>query len=192
MPRQSLALQTHYSQELATSERLTRLVRDHLPFVWRALRRLGLEEAQADDAAQSVLLLLARRLDEVETGKERAFLFGAALRVAHGTRRRAARRRSRLEDRDLEGLEDPRPSPEALLERRRARALLDELLAELPLELRSVLVLHEIEELSVNEIAEVVGIPVGTAASRLRRARVDFERRARRLEARLRFSGELQ
>ena len=125
MPRQSLALQTHYPEELATSERLARLVRAHLPFVWRTLRRLGLEEAQADDAAQSVLLLLARRLDEVEVGKERAFLFGAALRVAQGSRRRAARRRQRLENRDPEGLQDSRPSPDALLERRRARALLE-------------------------------------------------------------------
>jgi RNA polymerase sigma-70 factor (ECF subfamily) len=74
---------------------------------------------------------------------------------------------------------------EDLLDRRRARALLDSILDALPLDLRAVLVLHEIDELSTSEIAEVVGVPVGTAASRLRRAREVFAERLRRLEARL-------
>jgi RNA polymerase sigma-70 factor (ECF subfamily) len=56
----------------------------------------------------------------------------------------------------------------------RAWALLDELLAELPEELARVLALAEIEQVEVPEIAALEKIPVGTAASRLRRARALF------------------
>ena len=78
---------------------------------------------------------------------------------------------------------------EQLLERRQARALLDRLLDEMLEELRVVFVLFELEELSIKEIAELCEIPVGTVASRLRRARDDFEQRVARAEARRRFSG---
>jgi RNA polymerase sigma-70 factor (ECF subfamily) len=56
----------------------------------------------------------------------------------------------------------------------RARKLLDELLAAMPPPLRRVLVLAELEQCSVPEIAEYEGIPLGTAASRLRLARERF------------------
>ena len=78
------------------------------------------------------------------------------------------------------------PQPESqheLLERQRARALVDDLLDQLSDDLRRVLVLAEIEQLSAPQIAELEGIPLGTVASRLRRARSRFyalleERRA--------------
>ncbi|HEY0468747.1 MAG TPA: sigma factor-like helix-turn-helix DNA-binding protein, partial [Polyangiaceae bacterium] len=60
---------------------------------------------------------------------------------------------------------------------------------EMPEDLRLVFVLFELEELSTRQIAELCEIPVGTAASRLRRAREDFEQRVARAEARRRFSG---
>jgi len=66
------------------------------------------------------------------------------------------------------------PWPDQLAELARAQALLDELLAELPEELARCLFLAEIEQCSVPEVAELEGIPVGTAASRLRRARQEF------------------
>jgi RNA polymerase sigma-70 factor (ECF subfamily) len=190
MPRPELALQTPFVDDPAKSERLAGLVRLHFTFVWRSLRRLGLEQAEADDAAQSVLLLLARRLQEVEPGKERAFLFASALRIARARRRQGSRRRERFEQTEPDELAHPEPSPEGLLERRRARQLLDGIVAELPLELGAVLILHEIEELSVGEIAQTLALPEGTVASRLRRARHKFEQQVRRLEAKLHFTGE--
>ena len=63
------------------------------------------------------------------------------------------------------------------------------LAAALALVLIVVFVLFELEELSTPQIAELCEIPVGTAASRLRRAREDFEERVARVEARRRFSG---
>ena len=53
----------------------------HYDFVWRSVRRLGVTPAEADDAAQSVFIVAARKLNVIESGKERAFLFGTAMRV---------------------------------------------------------------------------------------------------------------
>jgi RNA polymerase sigma-70 factor, ECF subfamily len=176
MARQSLALQHGIP---ADSARIAELVRDHLTFVWRSLRRLGLSVAEADDATQQVMLTAARRLEEVLPGRERPFLFASALRIASSTRRKLDRRR----ETDIgETLPDPGPDPEALVEQRRARALLDSVLETLPLDLRAVFVLYEIEELTVPEIGRVLELKIGTVASRLRRAREEFAAAVRRIE----------
>jgi RNA polymerase sigma-70 factor (ECF subfamily) len=69
---------------------------------------------------------------------------------------------------------EQRPLPDALLEQARAVSRLDRLLARLPLPLKRVLVLAEMEQASAAEIAALEQIPLGTAASRLRRARAAF------------------
>ena len=63
--------------------------------------------------------------------------------------------------------------------------MLDEVLQAMPIELRTVFVMSELEELTMAEIAEVESIPEGTVASRLRRARAEFSDQAKRLKARL-------
>jgi RNA polymerase sigma-70 factor, ECF subfamily len=151
----------------------TALVRAEIDFVWRQLRRLGLSRADADDATQQVFLVASRRRDELVPGKERSFLYGTALRVAANVRRSVQRRREVAPEERPEPPLDA-PLPDEVLERRRARALLDELLEQLPAELSRVLVLAEVEQLTVAAIAELEGIPAGTAASRLRRARSVF------------------
>jgi RNA polymerase sigma-70 factor (ECF subfamily) len=158
---------------------LERLVREQLDFIWRLLRRLGLSEADAEDAAQQVLLIASTKLDEIQPGKERTFLYGIALRVASNARRGERRRlRADLANGALEAARsEPGGSvrwPDELAELGRAQELLDQLLGELPEELARVLVLAEIEQHTTPEIAELEGIPVGTAASRLRRARSAF------------------
>ena len=93
---------------------------------------------------------------------------------------------------DVEGIEraDGTPSAEALLDQRQARELLDVALAELPLELRAVFVLAELEEMTLPAIAALIGVPVGTATSRLRRARIHFAAIAARLREELMDSEE--
>jgi RNA polymerase sigma-70 factor (ECF subfamily) len=76
------------------------------------------------------------------------------------------------------------------VDKRQARALLDEILEELPLPLRAVFVLYELEEMSVSEMANLLLLPRGTVASRLRRARAEFERVVKRLKARGQIEGE--
>jgi RNA polymerase sigma-70 factor (ECF subfamily) len=159
--------------QVSESSRLRAILDQHFAFVWRSLRRLGLPAHVADDAAQQVFVVLSRRLADVAPGSERAFLFRTAVRVASSERRTIARRHEVLCDQPVETGESA-DRPDDLLDQRRARELLDQVLASLPLELRAVLVLFEFEELSLNEIAETLGIPRGTAASRLRRAREAF------------------
>ena len=166
-------------QQVSEPQRVEVFVRNHYAFVWRVLRRYGLAPADADDAAQKVFLVATQRLDDIASGSERAFLFRTARHVASKTHRTLERRR----DASGYGPADPSsalPAPDDLLDQRRARDLLDRILLELPEDFRAVLVLFELEGLSALEIAEALGIPVGTVASRLRRARVEVEKRAAR------------
>lgn len=157
---------------------LSELVSRNFPLVWRAARRLGLNESDADDAAQQVCLVLARRLPEIEPGKERSFMFGAVLKVVSRMRRSQSRRHEVSGD-ELEGMPSTCPGPDAALDRHRTLQLLDRVLNGLEDEQRTVFVLHEIEHLTMQEIADVLEIPSGTVASRLRRAREQFNRRLR-------------
>jgi RNA polymerase sigma-70 factor (ECF subfamily) len=157
----------------SAASRLRAMMEAHFDFIWRSLRRLGLAPHLADDATQRVFVVASQRLPEIEPGSERAFLFQTAVRVAHVERRTIARRREVLSDRVVE-TEESAPRPDELLDQRRARELLEHVLESLHMELRAVLVLFELEGLSVSEIAVTMGIPRGTAASRLRRAREEF------------------
>jgi RNA polymerase sigma-70 factor (ECF subfamily) len=146
------------------------LVREHFDFIWRLLRRLGLSAEDADDAAQQVFMISLPKLASIAPGKERSFLYGVALRVQANARRKRARRREDPLDAQALVL-DGGSQPEAALELARARAKLDELLDALPEELARVFILCVIEELSMADVAVLEGIPAGTVASRLRRAR---------------------
>ena len=172
-----------------TDSRLVLLIQEQFGFVWRLLRRFGVPESDANDAAQQVFIAVSQRLDDVRSGSERAFLFSTALHVGSRARRDRSRKREDFGV-DLDAQPASAPSPEELIDRRRARELLDALLEEMPLELRVVFVLYEIEQLTSSEIAEVVGVPLGTVASRLRRAREDFGARVARVEARRNFGGK--
>jgi RNA polymerase sigma-70 factor, ECF subfamily len=168
--------------------RLAGLAGEHFQFIWRSLRRLGVPPAAVDDAAQQVFEVAARRLEDIERGRERAFLFKTALFVATDARRLAARSRARNGG-DIDALHDTAPTPEdsALLGEK--RLFLDRVLSAMTLELRSVFVLYELEELPTADIADLLGVPRGTVASRLRRAREAFHLEVKRLRARLEFKG---
>ena len=166
----------------ASDARARELVVQHFDFVWRLLRRLGIPEADVDDAAQHVFIITTRRLHDIPLGSERTFLYGTALRSA-STLRRNSRRRSRLIDNGPADCEASTRGPHEELEHRRALAVLDLVLHELEDELREVFVLCDIEELSAPQAAGILRIPVGTVASRLRRARQMFTEQLTRLKA---------
>ena len=167
------------SDEGAGRARLDRMFRAHHELVWRTLRRLGLRPEQAADATQQAFLIAAERLADIRAGSERAFLFGTALRLARTSYRSG--RRIQLED-DMDQRADSGSRPEEIIDRRRAVELADRVLAQMEPSLLTVFVLFELEGLSTPEIAEIVGVPLGTAASRLRRAREAFRTTAARLE----------
>jgi len=164
-------------------QRLTAMLQQHFRLVWRTVRRLGVPEAGCDDAAQHVFIVAADRLEQIQPGKERAFLLGTACRVAANVRRARARHAEVHDDERMAREENPAPDPEQLLQMKQMRVLLDELLARLTDDLRTVFVLFELERLSSVEIAELLDIPVGTVASRLRRARAAFEAQVEELKS---------
>jgi RNA polymerase sigma-70 factor (ECF subfamily) len=175
--------------------RLRAFIEQHYGFLWRSLRRLGVPAADVEDAAQQVLIVLHRRLDQLPAGAELAFAFGTAERVASEARRARERRREVVPgaagqaddagDGGLDRLPDPAATPEQALLARRDRQLLDQVLDALPMELRTVLCLSDLEEMTMAEIAPLLGIPPGTVASRLRRARARFQDEVQALQARL-------
>jgi RNA polymerase sigma-70 factor (ECF subfamily) len=165
----------------ASNSRLRGLVDMHLDFVARVLRNSGTPHAEIDDEVQRTFIVAARRLDDIRPGAEKSFLFRIAFNLAAHARRTAARRREVAADQAPEQVERF-ATPEALTDQKRMRELLDGVLDEMDETLRATFVLHEFEEMSTAEIAEVLGIPRGTVASRLRRARCEFRERVAALE----------
>ena len=165
------------------------VIERHYDFVWRTLQYVGMSAANAEDGAQQVMCVLARRIQDIEPGAETAFLFQSALRVA-AEQRRSTRRRPATTEVDYEALAGETPGADELLDERRARAMLSKVLDAIPEDLRLVFVLFEIEELPTPEIAAMLDIPVGTVASRLRRAREAFHAIVRRVKAASRGQGE--
>jgi len=174
-----VAIGTSAHDETARRARLEGMFRAHHELVWRTLRRLGLAPEAAADAAQQAFLIATERLSDIRPGSERAFLFGTALRLARSAFRTG--RHMQLED-DMDARAHAGPRAEELVDRNRAIALADRVLAQMEPSLLTVFVLYELEGLSTPEIAEIIGKPLGTAASRLRRAREAFRSAAVRLE----------
>jgi RNA polymerase sigma-70 factor (ECF subfamily) len=156
----------------------------HVDFVWRNLRRLGVYEADVEDRTQEVFVVAHRRFDQFEDRGHgpRAWLFQIVLRVASDARRH---RRRHPEDPDggdaLGRAAVEAPQAEALL-RSEALSQLDAALDTIDVARRAVLVLHEIEEMTAPEIAELLGIPLNTVYSRLRVARAELEQALGRSE----------
>ncbi|UQA57048.1 RNA polymerase sigma factor [Polyangium aurulentum] len=161
----------------------------HFETVYYALRRLGVPEADLEDCTQEVFVVAAGKLHAILSGRERAFLLGTAVNVASHARRRVRRLREVSEEEGAgthDAWIDPGMRPDEVVEMRRRRALFDEVIAKMPEDLRTVFVMFEIEELTTIEIGSVLDLPMGTVASRLRRARDEFTRVASRIVARAR------
>jgi RNA polymerase sigma-70 factor, ECF subfamily len=163
----------------ASQARLDQMFRDFHERIWRTLRRLGMSPEASADATQQAYLIAAERLDDIRAGSERAFLFGTAIRLARGAHRSG--KRVDL-DEDMDRRESTGSRVEELVDRRRAVSLADRVLSEMDANLLEVFVLFELEGMTTPEIAELTAVPLGTAASRLRRAREAFRAAATRIE----------
>lgn len=159
--------------------RASEFARSYVDFAWRMARRLGLSPADAEDVAQRAILVASQRVDAIQEGRERAFVFRTVSNLASKVRR-TRQRRPESQEASLDSLAADEHTPETLLEQRRAREILDAILAALGPDLRAAFVLFEIEGLTQVEIAAALGVPLGTVASRLRRAREAFTRVAQR------------
>ena len=150
---------------------------EHVAFVWRNLRRLGVAPCDVEDRVQEVFVVAHRRMGSYEERGHgpRAWLFQIVLRVASEWRRH---RRRHPEDADggiAQELERTEPDQADVIAQREALVRLDRALDTIDVEKRAVLVLHEIEEMTAPEIADSLSVPVNTVYSRLRVARQQLE-----------------
>ncbi|MBX7097239.1 MAG: sigma-70 family RNA polymerase sigma factor [Myxococcaceae bacterium] len=144
---------------------------EHAEFLWRTVRRLGVPEADVEDATQEVFVVIHRRLAEFEGRSSlRTWLFEIARRVAADWRQRAHVRRETTIEEAPERTTSGDVATE-LIARKQARAQLDLALAELDQEKREVFVLFELEQLPMQAVADAVGCPLQTAYARLYAAR---------------------
>jgi RNA polymerase sigma-70 factor (ECF subfamily) len=151
----------------------------HFSMVWRSLRRLGVPAGAIDDAAQDVFLVLHRRwLDFQHQSSLKTWIYGILLRVASDHKRRARRERARWSPEPSE-LESTAEQPDRLYQQREASRLLHEALSQLDDKERQIVVFVDLEEGSVVDAAEALGINLNTAYSRLRRGRQSFEKALR-------------
>ncbi|HUS65848.1 MAG TPA: sigma-70 family RNA polymerase sigma factor [Kofleriaceae bacterium] len=168
--------------EAAQTATFREIYSENAAFVWRVLRRLGVPAADAEDVTQEVFVVVHRKL-EAFAGRSslRTWLYGIAYRSASEYRRRGhVRSEVPTESPDAGGEEASQPES---LDRKRAREQLDGILRALDDDKRAVFVFYEIEEVPMNEVAEIVGCPLQTAYSRLRAAREHVEAAARRIAA---------
>jgi len=136
-----------------------------IPRLRRYARALVGERSSADDLVQDTLERAWAKLHLYRRGTDlRAWLF-TVMHNVHVNRVRATRVNDPLED-EMPELAQRGTQPDALLVRD-----LDRAIARLPADQRAVLLLVTLEELSYEEVARTLGIPIGTVMSRLSRAR---------------------
>jgi len=159
---------------------------EHADFVCVALQRFGVRGADLEDLLQEVFIVVHRRLSTFDgSSRMRTWLYGICIRVAAGHRNRAHHRREKLADGDaLEQAPATTASPEEAAAAAQQRARLLAILDAMDLEQRGLFVMFELDEVPCDEIAEMLGVPVGTVYSRLHAARKAFQAAVGRFEAR--------
>jgi RNA polymerase sigma-70 factor (ECF subfamily) len=146
------------------------LYNEHFGFVWRSLRRMGVDPSWVEDAAQDTFVVVHRRLRDLKADASRtAFLYGIALRVARDYRRRA--RRKGADVLNEEGTMSRAEGPFDQTARAEAARMLERFLATLDDDKRTAFALCELEGMSAPEVSEALGVPLNTVYSRVRVAR---------------------
>ncbi|WP_437552182.1 sigma-70 family RNA polymerase sigma factor [Sorangium sp. So ce327] len=162
---------------------LVALHAEHGNFVWATLQRFGIQHPDLEDAFQDVFVVVQQRLPSFDWACPiTTWLFAISRRVASSHRRRAHTRRERLGE-VVDDVPDSARGPEEITSSREARQQLEGILEAMDLDRRAVFVMFEIEEMPCDEIARLVGVPVGTVYSRLHAARKEFATLLKKSEA---------
>lgn len=168
------------------------IYRDYFDFVWSSVRHLGIGPDAIDDVVQESFIVIHSKLHTLQQPESlRSWIYGVVRRTVSGHRRtRKSRDASGLHlvDSDLAYGTTP-TTPLDVAEQNADLETLSSLLAEIDELKREVFILAEIEEMTVPEIAEALEIPVNTAYSRLRAARLAFEAGLARRAARPKEKG---
>jgi RNA polymerase sigma-70 factor (ECF subfamily) len=162
------------------------LIRPHERSVYIMALSLLHNEADAEDVTQEAFLKAFRNLANFRgDSKFSTWLISITLNEARSRlrSRKTAKIESLDEPPEEQGhftpalLRDWREIPSAALERKEVRYLLQQAISELPLIYREIFVLRDVEELSVNESAEALGITVASVKVRLHRARIMLQKK---------------
>lgn len=150
-------------------------------YLCRTLRRLGVRSEDLEDEVHEIFLVLNRKWGDYDPSRPlRPYLFGIAFRVVAARKRRRAHEQAG----HLEDVADVAPRPDEALETALARATVLRALRRVPLARRAVLVMHDIDDVPMREIAETLSLPIFTGYSRLRKARREFEAAVQALQKR--------
>ena len=151
--------------------RFEQLVLPHLPAAYNLARWLVREESEAEDMVQEACLKAFHAFDGFRGDDARSWL----LTIVRNSCFTALRKRKAADiteyDEETHACVAVTPDPETLRIRTENRELVHRALGELPAESREILVLREMEGLSYRELAQIIGLPIGTIMSRLARAR---------------------
>jgi RNA polymerase sigma-70 factor (ECF subfamily) len=162
---------------------LAEIYNDYFTFVWRNARRLGVPESSADDVVQEVFIVVQRRLPDYDgRAHVRSWLFGILTYVVQRYHRSIRRKDARCVSLDQEGggdgleIAQHGSTSSAPLEDAELARVLEGLLGQLDESQRTLIILSELEEWTLRELAEHTGSNINTVYSRLRAAKREFER----------------
>lgn len=195
--RTARGLSAPSADPLASTARAAAIAEQQLDVIWRMARRLGVPDCDIEDVAQEVLIVVVRREDYIESGKERAFVASVTARVVANWRRTRRRRREDPSD-EMEGVGTRHSGAfgtvgssafgaigssafggldaEQNVERSRQLGRLERALDEMTEAQREAFILYDLEQLTAPEIAQQLGLPEAAIVSRVRRARDVFKR----------------
>jgi RNA polymerase sigma-70 factor (ECF subfamily) len=152
---------------------------DHeLDYIFATLRRLGARPSEVEDLAQEVFVVLHQKWTTIDTTRPlRPYLFGVAFRLFAAHRRR---QRREIPFEKVEP-EDDSPNPQSAFEGQEAAALLLAALEQVPLRRRAVIVMHELDEVPILEVARRLSMSQFGTYARLRKGRTELKAALRRL-----------
>jgi RNA polymerase sigma-70 factor (ECF subfamily) len=182
---QAQVMRLHASGEPSADDterraRFRHVFENEFDYVWLSLRRLGVADRDLEDVAQNVFLKVYRRLDDYDGSRPaRPWLFAFAVRCASDWRRLARHRVEVMGERAEPAASDP--AADERMARDEDLALLLRALDHLDIHRRAVLILHELDEVPVKEIAASLHIPLFTVYSRLRVARAELTAALKRI-----------
>jgi RNA polymerase sigma-70 factor, ECF subfamily len=167
------------------------LVEEHRDRVFNLTYRMLGNRAEAEDVAQEVFITVFKTVDTFrEESKFSTWLY----RVTVNHCKNRIKYLSRRHDRDQDELDEavaqatavaanapvPPPRPDRQLEGAQMEQILQEAIAQLDEDHRLLVVLRDVEDLSMEEIVEITGLPDGTVKSRLHRARLALRKKLTR------------
>ncbi len=165
------------------------LIQGHRDRVYNITFRMLGNRAEAEDVAQEVFITVFKT---IETFREESKFSTWLYRVTVNHCKNRIKYLARRHDRDRDELDEssnghngaigspPPAAPDRALEGAQMEKLLQEAIGNLDDDHRVVVVLRDVEDLSIEEICEITGLPDGTVKSRLHRARLALRKKLQR------------